>query len=332
VNKRRLLSLVAAIVATILIGYFVLQQLKWNELVALGRASDFRFLGLGFLAYCLANYLRAARFRTLVGDRIQTGTMLRTVLIQNLLNTFLPLRAGEASYLFMVHRTGVKAGDNISSLLGARLLDLLAALLLPIAALPLSHAWAAQRGSFGWIAAPPLLGLLVLSLGLSQAERLAELVRSRANSSRAWLNRGLLLASDVLRSFAQLQRGAVLGRVAALTAACWSLLYLSGYFSLRGVGLTVPFFDCVFAYSFPVVASMMPFYMLGGFGVYEGTLGVGLNLIGVPLGVATAASLALHVAELLFIVVPAPLTLLPQLWPQAPQRELERSNQGPPGG
>jgi uncharacterized membrane protein YbhN (UPF0104 family) len=71
----------------------------------------------------------------------------------------------------------------------------------------------------------------------------------------------------------------------------------------------VPFWDALFAYSFPVVVSMMPFYMLGGFGVYEGSIAFGLHLVGVPLETSMAIGVLLHVTELLFVVIPAPFGL-----------------------
>jgi uncharacterized membrane protein YbhN (UPF0104 family) len=310
-----LLSLLLALSATVVVGYFVLRQLKWSDLTALLAGSDWRYLALGFATYSGANVLRALRFRALNSDLIPTGVLLRTVLIQNLLNTFLPLRAGEASYLYMVHRTGtVNPGENVGSLLGARVLDLLAALSIPALILPLSRASSLGSVPLAWLALLPLLGTLGLALAIWKASRLGELCRGRAARARGWLARGLLFAADVLGSLARLQRGSLLGRVVALTLGCWLLIYICGYFTMLGVGLSLPVFDCVFAYSFPVVVSMMPFYMLGGFGVFEGSIGVGLNLVGVPLGPAMAAGLALHVAELLFILVPGPLTLLPGLW------------------
>lgn len=318
-KRSRLLSLLAAVLATVVTGYFVLAQLKWHDLVALKATSDLRWLALGFAAYFCANALRALRFRTLTGRRIATGLFLRTVLIQNLLNTFLPLRAGEASYLYMVHRSGtVKPGENIGSLLGARVLDLLAALLIPITTLPLSRAWSTIGVPFAVVAVPPVLAIVVLTMVVRNAEALASWIAMRANSARGWLNRALLLASDVLRSLAKLRGASLLGQVTLLTVGCWMLIYACGYFTLLGVGLRLPFFDAVFAFSFPVVASMMPFYMLGGFGVFEGSIGVALTLVGVPLGTAMAAGLAVHVADLLFILLPAPLTLVPQLWPRGP--------------
>jgi uncharacterized membrane protein YbhN (UPF0104 family) len=310
-KTRRLLPLLLGVLASVAVGSMVATRLSWQAVSGLWLTARPSYLALGFCAYFAANVLRARRFRTLTGDQIATRTMLRTVIIQNILNTFLPLRAGEVSYLYMVHKTGVvKAGDNVGSLLGARVLDLLAALALPLAALPFSRASSADGHAFLWfglVAATATLGFI---LGVWRAEPLSRWLSARASTQRAWLNRALMMASDVLTSLAQLRRGALLLRVVGLTLGCWGLVYLSGYLNLVGVGVSVPVSDAVFAYSFPNLASMTPFYMLGGFGVFEGTFGMGLHLVGVPLDVAMASGLVLHVAELLFVVSLAPVALL----------------------
>jgi uncharacterized membrane protein YbhN (UPF0104 family) len=300
--------LAAAAFATVFIGYFVLKQLKLQELQRLGQSADARLLLLGLVFYGLANLVRALRFRALTDNKIATLTFLRTVLIQNFLNTFLPLRAGEVSYLVMVHRSGVvKPGANVASLVGARVLDLIAALAIPLLTLPMSRAWQAEGRPFLWFAGVAISATSVLGLGVWRAERLAAWLRKSAGTSRAWLARGLSIASDALDALGQLRQGKLLGRVSLLTACCWALLYLSGYSAMLGVGLQVSFWDALFAYSFPVIVSMTPFYMLGGFGVFEGSIGFGLHLVGVPLELGMAAGVLLHVAELLFVVVLAPL-------------------------
>jgi uncharacterized protein (TIRG00374 family) len=310
-KTRKFLSLLLAVAASLVVGSMVVSRLRWQDLKDLWVTAQPAYLALGFGCYALANVLRARRFRALTGDQIPTRVMLRTVILQNILNTFLPLRAGEASYLYMVHKSGVvKPGDNVGSLLGARVLDLLAALALPLLALPLSSARATGGQLYVWVGVVTVVGGLCFALGVWQAELVAGWFEQRAQTRRAWLNRGLRLASDVLKSFAQLRRGALFGRVGGLTLGCWVLVYLSGYLNLLAVGIRVPIWDAVFAYSFPNIASMTPFYMLGGFGVFEGTFGMGLHLVGVPLSVAMASGLVLHVAELLSVVSLAPVALL----------------------
>ncbi|MES1185495.1 MAG: lysylphosphatidylglycerol synthase transmembrane domain-containing protein [Myxococcales bacterium] len=309
-SSRKLLQIAVAALATTTIGYFVLRQLSWHDLVQLGRAADARLLAVGFACYVVANVLRAWRFRALTGDQIPSLALLRTVVIQNFLNTFLPLRAGEVSYLLMVHRTGtVKPGANLASLLGARVLDLVAALLIPLVTLPLSQAWSSESRPFLWFSAIALAMIATLACGLWRADALAAWMTRRATSQRAWLNRGLLMAGDALSALSQLRQARLLGRVGALTVGCWTLIYLCGYASLRGVGVSVGFWDGLFAYSFPTIASMTPLYMLGGFGVFEGSIGFGLSLVRVPLRVAMAAGVLLHIAELVFVILPAPFGL-----------------------
>jgi glycosyltransferase 2 family protein len=306
-KRGRLLWLLAAVSATLAIGYFVVRKLDFHDLARLGRAANPGLLLLGLSLYVLANLLRALRFRALTGDQLPTVALLRTVFIQNFLNTFLPLRAGEVSYLVMVHRTGVVTpGANLASLLGARVLDLVAALMIPLVTLPMSRAWAGAELPLGWFATSVVVASALLALGLWQAQRLAGWLELRAAAANKWLLRALTTAAEALRALSQLRQGHMLGRVALLTAGCWILIYLSGYVTMLGVGAQVPFWDALFAYSFPVVASMMPFYMLGGFGVYEGSIGFGLHLVGVPLESSMAIGVLLHVAELLFVVIPAP--------------------------
>jgi len=309
-TSRKLVQLGLAALATTVIGYFVLRQLSLRDLAQLAKSADARLLALGFGCYVVANVLRALRFRALTGDQIAPVLLLRTVFIQNFLNTFLPLRAGEVSYLVMVHRTGVvKPGENLASLVGARVLDLIAALLIPLITLPLSNAWSSEGRPFAWFAAIAVAGMGGLALGIWRAAPLAEWLSRKASSRRGVLHRVLSTASDALLSLAQLRRASMLGRLAALTAGCWILIYLCGYFSLLGVGVSIGFWDGLFAYSFPMIASMTPFYMLGGFGVFEGSIGFGLSLVGVPTQVAMSAGLLLHIAELVFVVLPAPLGL-----------------------
>jgi uncharacterized membrane protein YbhN (UPF0104 family) len=319
-KSRRLVSLLLGVVASVVIGSLVVSRLSWKDLSDLWLTARPGYLSLGFATYFLANVLRARRFRALTGDQIATRTMLRTVIIQNILNTFLPLRAGEVSYLYMVHKSGVvKAGDNVGSLLGARVLDLLAALALPLVALPFSRAWRAEGHAFLWFATLAAAAAVGFAVGIWRAEPLASFFRQRAQTRHAWLNRGLSVLGDVLSALAQLRNATLLGRVAALTLGCWILVYLSGFVSLIGIGIRIPFADAIFAYSFPTVASMTPFYMLGGFGVYEGSFGVGLHLAGVSLSSAMASALVLHVAELLFVVGLAPVALLLGLKARGPQ-------------
>jgi glycosyltransferase 2 family protein len=303
-NRRQLLQLLVAAVATVVLGYLVVSRLSFGDLETLARGFEFRFLALAFAIYFGANVLRAYRFRLLVGGSVSARTFLRIIFVQNFMNTFLPLRAGEVSYVVMVHRTGgVTAGRSVGSLLAARALDFLAAVLIPLAVSPFSRAFSTNGRILAWLCAFVLTGALVLAVAVARSEPIANYLTERWVSKRAWVLRAVTLFGDTLRSLGQLRERHLLSRVVLLSLGAWMLIYASGYALLAGTGLDLAVSDALFAYGFPVIASMTPIYMFGGFGVYEGSVGAGLTMVGVAMGPALASGVLLHAAELAFVVI-----------------------------
>jgi uncharacterized protein (TIRG00374 family) len=302
---RRLAQLLLAAVVTLVAGGLVVSSLSFTDLKKLAAGFDRGLLALGFLMYLAANLLRAVRFRLLLGGSAKTGAFFRIVVVQNFMNTFLPLRAGEISYFYMVHRIGgITPGKNLGSLLAARALDFLAALIIPVAAAPLVRGLPVPGRPIVWVVAFTILLIVGFAMVLKHAAMLADQVTKRFTSRRPLAVRVGTLAADTLRALDQLRDRHVLVPVALLSLGGWLLIYAVGYALLTGAGMQLPVPDALFAYGFPTLVSMTPVYMFGGFGLFEGSVGSGLSLVGVPLGTALAVGLLLHVAELLFIALP----------------------------
>jgi uncharacterized protein (TIRG00374 family) len=303
-NRRKLLQFLAAAVATVVIGYVVVSRLSFEDLEVLVRDFDLRYLLLAFAIYLGANLVRAYRFRLLVDAAVSVRAFLRIIFVQNFMNTFLPLRAGEVSYVYMVHRSGnVSAGRSLGSLLAARALDFLAAVLIPLGFMPFSRASSTYGGILVWLSVFVIIGAAALGVAIARAEPIADYLSARFAPKRAWMVRVAALLGDTLRSFGHLRERHRLLRAALLSLGCWALIYASGYALLEGAGLELSLADALFAYGFPVLVSMTPIYMFGGFGVYEGSVGAGLAMVGVAVGPALASGVLLHVAELGFVVV-----------------------------
>jgi uncharacterized protein (TIRG00374 family) len=310
---RKLLRVFLAATASVVAGYFVIARLPFADLAKVARDFDVRLLLLSFTAYLGANALRAFRFRLLVDGRVSALAFLRIVCAQNFMNTFMPFRSGEFLYLYLVHRTGsVTSGQGIGSLLGARALDGVVALAIPLAVSPFSRVWSAPGHLLLWLTMALFALILLLAGAIVQANRLADYLSARFAGTSGRRGRIITMISDVLRALGELRERGVLARAALLSLGSWGAIYLSGYLLLLGTGHAPPLPDALFAYGFPTLASMTPLYMLGGFGVYEGSVGIGLSLVGMPLAQALALGLLLHAAELGFVVVAgliAPLTI-----------------------
>jgi uncharacterized membrane protein YbhN (UPF0104 family) len=303
-NRRKLLQLLLALVVTVAAGWFVLSRLSFGDLKELAKGFDRGLLALGFLMYLGTNLLRALRFRLLLEEAAATSAFFRIVVVQNFMNTFLPLRAGEISYFYMVHRMGITPGKNLGSLLAARALDFLSALIIPVAFAPFARGLAVSGQSLVWAAAFTALLIAGFVVLLGSAASLADWITAHLVSKRPLVVRGVTLLGDTLRAIGALRARRVLLRVTLLSLGGWALIYGVGYVLLTGAGLALPLADGLFAYGFPTLVSLTPVYMFGGFGLFEGSVGTGLSLVGVPLGTALAVGLLLHVAELLYIALP----------------------------
>jgi uncharacterized membrane protein YbhN (UPF0104 family) len=303
-KNKKLLRAVLALTASVVAGYFVVSRLPFGDLARVARDFDLRLLLLSFTAYLGANAFRAFRFRLLVDGKVSALAFFRIVCAQNFVNTFMPFRSGEFLYLYLVHRTGsVTSGRGIGSLLGARALDAVVALAIPLAVSPFSRVWSAPGHLLLGLTIFLLALILVLAGAVLQANRVANYLEARFAGKAGRLGRLIATISDTLRALGELRERGVLAGAALLSLGSWSAIYLSGYLLLFGTENAPPLADALFAYGFPTLASMTPFYMLGGFGVYEGSVGIGLSLVGMQLEKALAVGLLLHAAELGFVVV-----------------------------
>ncbi|MBU6415289.1 YbhN family protein, partial [Patescibacteria group bacterium] len=86
----------------------------------------------------------------------------------------------------------------------------------------------------------------------------------------------------------------------AFSMVFWAIDFLSNWLLLRGSGISIGFFTATVAFSLPIVASILPVQPLGGFGLFEGSLALGLFLFGFPKDASLAAGLIVHIEMFLF--------------------------------
>ena len=124
-NMKRFKKLIFFGLISIVVFVFLFKEISIANIVAGFKAVDFRFSFIALGLYIAANIFRAYRFNLILNEEISVKKFLRIVFLQNFWNVILPFRLGEISYVHMVHKSGVNIGQNIASLLGARIFDLL---------------------------------------------------------------------------------------------------------------------------------------------------------------------------------------------------------------
>lgn len=286
--------------------FFVVRQIDINELVrALGQANYLYLIPTSVLIV-IGLFVRALRWRSLLGGAIRPLPAFSIINITYLVNGLLPFRLGELARAFLASRGGqtVPVFTSLSSIVIERLLDMLAVLVIlgiSIGAAPLP---AELRGAA--IAFTPLLiigfgVLIVLAANPDRAVRLMQrIVRPKLDQRFGLSN----LFRHFLDGLKPLVNPRAAARMLGWTAVAWGFSLASGYV------LMIAFFGegnlaatCLFtaAASFAVAVPAVP----GSVGPYEASIVLSLQAMGYNASPETAVAFALVVHGLNLAVVAA---------------------------
>lgn len=291
-----------------LVFLLLLKQINFSDITSNFKQIQWQFSFLAFMSYIAANIFRACRFSLILNREISLGRFLQIVALQNFWSAILPLRLGEISYLHLVNKNGVKIGPNIASLIGARVLDFLVISGIFFVSLLFVSRSILSIGSLFWAALVILAFLAIAgSTFIFWNQKVIDylsLIAEKASFGKFKLTPNLLgLLKKVSEGFNVFRGKKILISITLLSFFVWCSIFLSGFFLLNSVGLDMSFGRVLFVYSLPVLASLVPFFVLGGIGIYEASTASGLMLFGVSRELAISASLVIHLQELLFMLV-----------------------------
>lgn len=286
-------------------------------LLALGLAA-WRMLDMGHLSGALlrarpwplaallachlaSTLLHALRLRLLLDGSVNFALAFHANNICNLVNSILPLRAGEfAMALIVSRRAGVSGGEVLSYVLVDRLLAILMVLLMFLCALPFAGGQAAlpdwRHGG-----ALPLLAIpaLVLALyGLTRLERrvlglfgwLLALLPVGSEQAKGTVLRRL---GDVISGLRVMFRPRVSLPVCAVCLASWGCISALNYFGMLAVISEPPVVASVFLTFFTIVGIMLVATPSGA-GTVHGVTVLTLALFGVRAEEALAIGILVH--------------------------------------
>lgn len=113
-------------ISTTLVIYLI-RQIDFENFLVIAKGVPTRIFMMTFVLYLLLNVFRALRFRVLLDqNHLSLGALFSIALYHNFLGRTLPFLVGEASYIILLHRyLKQPVSKGISSLLGARLFELI---------------------------------------------------------------------------------------------------------------------------------------------------------------------------------------------------------------
>ncbi len=143
------------------------------------RSANMGAVLVGFVVICVSVYVRAVRWQGILGSKVGYWNVFHAENIGYLVNSILPLRAGEPARAYVLSRAqpGLSVMEALSTVVVARLVDMLAAVALLGLVLPMLDVPDLIKAGGYTLLALVLVALAVLIIGTFARPRLIGLMR-----------------------------------------------------------------------------------------------------------------------------------------------------------
>jgi uncharacterized protein (TIRG00374 family) len=256
--------------------------------------------------------LRAVRWWALfrADGRPSLGEVSRALLVGYFFNNILPARAGEAARVITLHRrTRTSRAETVGTVVAERVYDLLALLLILLAAYPWLPpiSWLRAAAIFGVVVVAAVVVLVVVLVVYEERALHWLLSPLRRVRRDGFAERLELAAINATRGMDAIRNPRVALRSMALTIASWVVLSLSYWILMQGFALDVPFVAALLVTVTINMGLVLP-SSPAAIGVFEAATVIALVTFDVPRAEALSYALVLHLLNLVpFLVAGAAL-------------------------
>lgn len=309
-KKSTLIKVVAVLITVVLLA-ILLSQINIADVIKTLTSINPLYLLTSFVLYTCCYFLRAVRFKILLNDESGLLDLFRIVCVHNMVNSVLPMRMGELSYVYLVKKIFKKTiGDGIATLVVARVFDfviiasffLLSLLFMMDAPSTLfNYAWA---GVIIMVAGIVVLILLLYS-GRSFFNSI-DTVFDRCHLVKWNLGKYILAkGEETVSCLERIKSHGFLKffQLVIVTCGIWLFLYLYIYLLVFGMGISTGFLAVLFASTFVVISTLLPVQGIGGFGTVEAAWTIGFLLVGLSKADSICSGFVYHIVSIIFFSI-----------------------------
>ncbi len=284
----------AAVAAGLLVA--VVWVARPAQVARLVEHTDPSMVGIAVMTSLTVVFLRALRLRLILpGGRLGLGASIQISAVAQAATSLIPARLGELVLPALLKRVAdLELSSGLGALLIARTLDL--------ACLGI---WAGGAVAVRWGGHRPLLLLACLVLvapaflvpaTVAATDRVAtRCLAPRSRAGRRWTRR-IRRLRRALRVFA-----AAPGRLAAamgVSLVLWCAIWVTMAVLVRAIGCHWTFGDVVVGAAAASLATLIPANLIANVGTLEAGWTVGFAAVGIPVPIAAASGIAVHLLSL----------------------------------
>lgn len=293
---RRIAFIVASLLVSALFLWLALRDVPLDDVIESIQQADLLWVLLSMASIVLAFWVRAVRWRGLLGFRIPLGRAFFILSVTFFLNQ-LPLRAGEVARSLLAARSGVPVVTAATSILVERLLDTLMVvvmLTLALSRLPNAVPDAANLAAlFGAAAVVAFLMIIVFARYPQIAHRILDVLEARIGLvKRLGLRRLIDHILEGLKPLTQWRSGlhAVVWTLISWATSLVTFYTLERALNVTGVDLVLTSVLGISLASFSIAIPVS----VASIGPFEGAVRLAGEAVGMPAVLSTSLGFLFH--------------------------------------
>jgi len=312
--KRKNIKLYAIIVTIALIA-ILLSQIKMGDVITTLIDIEPLYFVIGFGLYVLSYFFRALRFYILLNQEVGIKDFFNIVCIHNMVNSLLPARTGELSYVYLLKKRHNKtAGTGAATLITARLFDMIAILMLFFISTLFVSILLDITVEARWITVTLMVGIMLVLLtiiyrGPAFVISLRKIANRLGMDKVSFIDYILRKIDETIECFGGMHRGTFIWS-ALVSIALWIALYSVNYTLIIAMGIDMTFWIVLFASTFALVTTILPVQGIGGFGTIESGWAIGFISAGLSKEVAISSGFVVHIITILYVLILGGYTLV----------------------
>jgi uncharacterized protein (TIRG00374 family) len=293
--------------------YFALRKVSFSDLWQAFSRSDLHFLFLALVSVAVNVLLKILRWKVLLGSSgsdIRLPKISMSFLAAQMLNTFVPIRAGEISRVYVIGKTGIGHAFVLGTIAVEKIVDMIAYTLLFILLLvliPLPE-WIGVSGAT-FVLSTFSISIMVFFAAFYRNQLLKFLDRVITWLPERYRSKFLHHLHNGLSSLDVLQNRVETIELAVATAIIWGTAILTNYLILLSLKIDLPITASLLVLIALQAGISIP-SLPGKLGVFEYMCILALGAFGINQALALSYGILLHVIIYLPIVISGLLSYL----------------------
>ncbi|UCE73456.1 MAG: flippase-like domain-containing protein [Methanomassiliicoccales archaeon] len=307
-RRQNIFKIAAMIAISLLLVWFLLSRISLDDAANVMSKINLFYVVLAFAFFIVVYLFRALRFYFLLNKEVKMKELIFIVFVHNMINTIMPARTGELSYIYILKRYKIPLEERIATLITARIFDFITiSCFFFVSVLFLRDMPDIVAGIF-WAIALCLAAFIILLgallyYGDSFKRIMDKFVKKLRLDRFKFAVRLQNITEDTISSFETIRSRKVIVKTSFLSVMIWISSAVLFYFYLKVFRLELEVFEIILLVCVAVLLPLLPFYALGGFGTTEAVLTLFFVAFGIAEAVAIAVSFGIHIVALIFTII-----------------------------